>query len=119
MLVNVPYAIAWIMLYFAQDLIMIYCAFACLGIGIGIMESPIFVYIAEISEANIRGVLTASASIAAALGMTVVLFVGNQTSWRNSALICAGLPIFSIFVLLFVSVSTIIHISGVRSGVGR
>lgn len=37
-LVNIPYAIAWIMLYFAQDLIMIYGAFAWLGIGIGVME---------------------------------------------------------------------------------
>lgn len=37
-LVNIPYAIAWIMLYFAQDMIMIYSAFALLGIGIGVME---------------------------------------------------------------------------------
>lgn len=35
-LVNIPFAIAWIMLYFAQNLIMIYGAFACLGIAIGV-----------------------------------------------------------------------------------
>lgn len=67
------------------------------------MESPIFTYMAEIAEPSIRGVLTASASIAAALGITLVLFIGSETSWRNAALICASLPIFSIFALFFVS----------------
>lgn len=36
-IVNIPYAIAWIMLYFAQDLTTIYIAFAWLGIGIGVI----------------------------------------------------------------------------------
>lgn len=47
--------------------------------------------------------LTASASIAAALGMLLVYFLGNQTSWRNAALFCSSIPILAIFVILFVS----------------
>lgn len=46
--VNIPYAIAWILLYYAKDLSMIYAAFALLGLGIGLMEAPIFTYIGEI-----------------------------------------------------------------------
>lgn len=46
--------------------------------------------------------LTASASIAAAIGMSLVYLLGNETSWRNAALICAVIPIFAIFVIFFV-----------------
>lgn len=46
--VNVPYAIGWIMLYYANSLTVINIAFALLGLGIGLMEAPIFTYIGEI-----------------------------------------------------------------------
>lgn len=46
-LVNIPYAIAWITLYFAHDLFMIYSAFAWLGIAIGmflLLDICIYLY---------------------------------------------------------------------------
>lgn len=46
--VNIPYAIAWLLLYYSASLTMIYVAFALLGLGIGLMEAPIFTYIGEI-----------------------------------------------------------------------
>lgn len=66
------------------------------------MEAPIFTYIGEICEPKIRGILTASASIAAAFGMALVYFLGNQTTWRNAALICAAIPLLSMFLISFV-----------------
>lgn len=97
-----PYVIAWIVLYYAKSLSMIYVSFVLLGLGIGLMEAPIFTYIGEICEPSIRGILTASASIAAAFGMGLVYFLGNQTSWRNAALVCATIPILSMFLISFV-----------------
>ncbi|XP_055325703.1 facilitated trehalose transporter Tret1-like isoform X2 [Sitodiplosis mosellana] len=100
-MVNIPYVIAWIMLYYANSLTMIYISFVLLGIGLGLMEAPIFTYIGEICEPSIRGILTATASIAAAFGMGMVYFLGTQTSWRNAALICAMIPILSIIFISF------------------
>lgn len=101
--VNIPYVVAWILLYYAQSLNMIYISFMLLGIGLGLMEAPIFTYIGEICEPGIRGILTSSASIAAAFGIGLVYFLGNQVSWRNAALICAVIPVLAIFLISFVS----------------
>lgn len=58
-LVNIPFAIAWITLYFAYDLFMIYSAFAWLGIGIGLLLFLIYLYIWMIGwNLEIRSVLT-------------------------------------------------------------
>lgn len=45
--VNIPYVVAWILLYYAQSLNMIYISFMLLGIGLGLMEAPIFTYIGK------------------------------------------------------------------------
>lgn len=47
--INVPLLIAWLMLYFADTLDVIFIAFALLGTGVGLMEAPIFTYIGEIA----------------------------------------------------------------------
>lgn len=83
---NIPYLVGWILLYNASSLNMIYAAFVLHGLGIGLMEAPIYTFIGEIAEPNIRGILTATSSIAAALGIAVIYFLGSQMSWRNAAL---------------------------------
>ncbi|XP_031635122.1 facilitated trehalose transporter Tret1-like isoform X2 [Contarinia nasturtii] len=99
--VNIPYVVAWILLYYANSLMMIYISFGLLGTGLGLMEAPIFTYIGEICEPSIRGILTASASVSAAFGIGLVYFLGSHTSWRIAALICAVIPILSIIFISF------------------
>lgn len=53
-------------------------------------------------EPSIRGVLTATTTIAAALGMAVTYFLGSQISWRNTAIVCAAVPALSIILTAFV-----------------
>lgn len=46
--------------------------------------------------------LTASASIAAAIGTAIVYLLGNETSWRNAAIICMAIPIIAMISISFV-----------------
>lgn len=46
--VNAPFAIAWLLLYYANDVWMILVAITLMGLAIGLMESPVITYIGEI-----------------------------------------------------------------------
>lgn len=47
-LVNLPHIIAWTLLYFAHSAFMVYVAAALLGLGAGLLGSPVAVYVGEI-----------------------------------------------------------------------
>lgn len=49
LLVNIPHAFSWLSLYYTESLALIYVAFCLQGIGIGLMEAPIFTYLGEIT----------------------------------------------------------------------
>lgn len=46
--VNVPHLIAWSMLYFSTSITEVLIAMALLGLGVGLMEAPIFTYVGEV-----------------------------------------------------------------------
>lgn len=46
--VNIPHLVAWTMFYYSTTLGEMWIAFALLGFGIGLMESPIVTYVGEI-----------------------------------------------------------------------
>lgn len=48
LLVNVPHIVAWLMLYSATSVAEMYAAGIILGLGIGVMETPVVTYIGEI-----------------------------------------------------------------------
>lgn len=48
MLVNVPLLIAWFMMYNSKSLLEIFIANTLLGLGCGLMESPVIAYVGEI-----------------------------------------------------------------------
>lgn len=47
-LVNVPHIGAWLLIHVATNLTQIYTAAIILGLGIGVMETPVVTYIGEI-----------------------------------------------------------------------
>lgn len=49
MIVNVPHIVAWLMLYYATNLKMLFMADILLGLGIGFMEAPVLTYVGEIA----------------------------------------------------------------------
>lgn len=103
MLVNIPLIVAWFMMYNASSATEIFVANALLGLGVGLMESPIITYVGEICSPSLRGVLLAYSSITGTLGMFFVFTLNTLMPWRVAGLVCMFVPILSVIALCFVS----------------
>lgn len=130
--VNIPFAVAWLLLYYANDVWMILVAITLMGLAIGLMESPVITYIGEIwyvidycsvsldpimlnelnsspfhlfhcSEPSYRGILIAYTNVSGTFGMLVVSVLNTMLPWRTVALVCLFVPILTVIALLFVS----------------
>lgn len=104
MLTFVPQLIAWLLLAFAQSVLILYIAVILFGISVGSMESPVVAYLGEITQPRIRGKLTSSTGILFSLGYVVLFFLGSIYTCRTIAAICVGVPVISIVSIYFVSI---------------
>lgn len=102
MIVNVPFAIAWFLMYQASDVSHLFIANSLLGLSVGLMEAPIMTYLGEISEPATRGILISYTNLGTPLGGFVVNFLNTLTKWRTVGLICLSVPILTIIALTFV-----------------
>lgn len=66
------------------------------------MEAPIVTYVGEICQPSIRGILTSCAGVSVMLGFSIVYFLGSQTTWRITALVCLSVPISTAIAICFV-----------------
>lgn len=53
LIVNVPHIIGWAMLYYAQNNTVLFIAGVLMGLGVGLMESPIMTYVGEIRSVSV------------------------------------------------------------------
>lgn len=103
LLVNVPHLIAWLMFYFASTVTEMFVAGVLLGLGVGLMESPILTYVGEISHPSLRGILLAFSHVTVIGGMCLMYVIGSLTTWRWAAALCAICPCVTVVALMFVS----------------
>ncbi|GAB0097351.1 facilitated trehalose transporter Tret1 [Sergentomyia squamirostris] len=101
-LVNLPHIAAWLLLHFATSVPQMYLAAILLGLGTGFMEAPVVTYVGEICQPAIRGILTSCAGVAATLGFFIGYLMGTLVSWREAALICLTIPVFTVIAIFFV-----------------
>lgn len=100
--VNVTHIIGWLLMHRAAHKWHMYTATAFFGFGIGLMESPITTYVAEISESTIRGTLLSVGMLNAMLGYLIVYWLGAITDWRTVALACLACPLTAMLAIMFV-----------------
>lgn len=103
LVVNVPHIIGWAMLYYAQTNTVLFVAGVLMGLGVGLMESPIMTYVGEISHPSIRGPLLAFSNLAVMFGSFAMYLLGTVFTWRQCALIGFFVPIITIIAILFVN----------------
>lgn len=103
LIINVIPAIAWILLPNVQSQHMVYIGFSLIGIWNGLISAA-HIYPSEISQPSTRGVLNAFSGIAAASGIFMIFLLGSFLSWRQVSYACAIIPIFNVFVAIFVSI---------------
>ncbi|OXU23107.1 hypothetical protein TSAR_008499 [Trichomalopsis sarcophagae] len=101
-IMTIPMFLGWLILHFADDIFDVLVALTLIGIACGIVEGPIFMYIAEISETRFRSALLTTANTAAIVGSFFIVLVGSLVYWRILVLTYAVLSIVSIFVICLV-----------------
>lgn len=102
LIVNIPHIIAWAMLVWATSVLEIFVAGVLLGLGVGLMESPIMTYVGEISHKSIRGPLLALSNLSVMVGSLTMYLLGSLFAWRTCALISLFVPIVTVLLLLIV-----------------
>lgn len=88
-----PYFLAWIMIAFANSALTLGAARLLAGVSDGIAFTVIPLYIAEIADPSIRGLLGAAISISWISGMLFVNVVGAYLSISKTAIVCSVFPI--------------------------
>ncbi|XP_032456000.1 sugar transporter ERD6-like 4 isoform X4 [Nasonia vitripennis] len=81
-IMTIPMFLGWLILHFADDIFDVLVALTLIGIACGIVEGPIFMYIAEISETRFRSALLSTANTAAIVGSFFIVLVGSLVYWR-------------------------------------
>lgn len=99
-LVNIPHVLAWIIMYFASNVPVIFLGNALLGFGTGIMEAPINSYVSEISEPSVRGALCTVTQLFLSIGIFAMYFLGSVVTWRIAAIVSISIPFTSMLLVL-------------------
>lgn len=73
-LVTIPTFIAWVSLYFAQSMYVLYMVSAVTGMCTGLTEAPLHSYIGEIGEPHLRGTLSSISTSAVLVGKYKISF---------------------------------------------
>lgn len=90
---GIPYFVAWIMIAFTGSLEVLYCARFLAGIGDGVAYTIIPMYIGEIAEDNIRGLLGTTICTMADLGILMIYMIGPYVEIMTGALVSAIFPL--------------------------
>lgn len=93
LLSGIPYVVSWLMIAFSNNVALMYAARFLAGVADGVAFTAVPMYIGEISDPNIRGLLGSSCSVSMILGILIINGLGLYLSIFTTALISILLPI--------------------------
>ena len=99
LLFSIPQILSWILIFFAKNVFYLYVARLLGGIGYGAAYVVQIIYVGEISEKNIRGMLIIMAKTSFAAGALITVTSGAFLSYEKMNLILLSMPLF--FILTF------------------
>lgn len=102
MFTNIPFVIAWLIFYYSSNSAMLFTALAMTGLTGGFLEAPVLTYVAEVTQPNLRGMLSATASMSVILGIFTQMLSGSLAHWRTVAMINLIYPVICFFALCLV-----------------
>lgn len=101
LLVSPLYFIAWIMIAYSGSKYIFHAARILSGIADGIAFTTFPMYLGEIADSKIRGLLCSSIPITTVLGFMLIAIVGSMYSIKDAALISSVLPIVHFVLFSF------------------
>ena len=102
MLTNIPIVIAWLVYHYASNPAMLFTALAITGLTGGLLEAPVLTYVAEVTQPNLRGMLSATSSMSVVFGVFTQMLSGSLAHWRTVAMINLAYPIVCFIALCLV-----------------
>lgn len=96
-----PFFIAWIMVAFAETVLMLYLARFLAGIADGFTFTVVPMYIGEIADPKVRGMLGSSCSVTWIAGFLVINVIGSYLSIKTAALVSSIVPGFLFLTFLW------------------
>lgn len=103
----IPLIGSWIMMALSHSHVMIIVARICGGVAVGFMAAPAQIFIAEIAEPHLRGMLIGTPFVAYSMGILLVFLLGWNFSWRVVAWAGVILPLISWIALFFANESPV------------
>ncbi|CAK1580152.1 unnamed protein product [Parnassius mnemosyne] len=94
-----PLVLGWILIGTAVHHAWLLLGRVVCGFAVGIMAAPSQVYLGEISEPRLRGLLIGTPFAAYSLGVLYVYALGGALPWRSVSFLCIVLPSLAFAVL--------------------
>lgn len=98
---TLPLVLGWILIGSAGQHALLLLGRIICGFAVGLMAAPSQVYLGEISEPRLRGLLIGTPFVAYSLGVLYVYALGGSLPWRSVAHLCTVLPALALLVLCF------------------
>jgi len=102
-LTNIPCLVAQIMLYFAENVEILYASSILMALSMGFSNAPSLAYAGEVCEPKLRGALTSALNIFYYAGSIILTMLYSiNMKWRLTVLMTTVFPIMTIIILLTV-----------------
>ncbi|KAG6440722.1 hypothetical protein O3G_MSEX001422 [Manduca sexta] len=98
---TLPLVVGWIIIGTATHHYLLLLGRIVCGFAVGIMAAPSQVYLGEISEPRLRGLLIGTPFVAYSLGVLYVYALGGALPWRSVAHLSIVLPSLAFIALCF------------------
>lgn len=96
-----PFFASWIMVAYSKSIVVLYTARFIAGIADGWVFTAVPMYIGEIAEPRIRGILGTSVSVTWIFGILLINIMGSHLSITFTAILSSLLPILSILTFVW------------------
>ncbi|CAG0921141.1 unnamed protein product [Notodromas monacha] len=90
---SLPFFLSWLLIAFAQDVLMIYAGRAVAGLSVGVTSMAVPIYLAEVAQADIRGRLGILPSTIGNSGVMFIYVFGAFLNWSTLAMVCSIVPV--------------------------
>ncbi|KAF7996392.1 hypothetical protein HCN44_002024 [Aphidius gifuensis] len=99
----IPFISAWLLFYYSTTPEMLFLALSLTGLTGGLVEAPILTYVAEVTQPHLRGMLSATSTMAVILGIFSQFLTGKFiTNWRVICLVNLIYPVLCFTALSLV-----------------
>ncbi|KAG8319912.1 hypothetical protein J6590_081052 [Homalodisca vitripennis] len=119
-----PMIIGWYLVGSASGVYTIYAGRLLVGLGAGMVGSPVRVYTGEITQPHLRGMLAAVAAIGASAGVSIQYIVGTYFPWNFLAFVNGSIVTVAFISAFFLPESPQFlinkgHVEAARAALGR